>query len=417
MSFIIERLYLSKGNTSNNVKTGTDTGRKYDVHTEKNSLIKKFNLMGKIIEFKIKPVPQNEDSMSWFKDGVNELIEDSVKNLKPNDQVGITFCSKDFLEKSPGWLAFRRVDDLKFEDVWKILESVFQSNANSMDTDTFCMNVTYVRMPIGGGRSRYYGSFKEMIKECKGVIEIKNDDNLCLPRAIVTAIAQFHPDRKYKQNVRKNIGKIQDRLSTELLSQANITIDPDGSGFSELQKFQNHLKDYRITVFKYTIKKKGTEILFKGADSLECSMKNINLLYHNNHYNVITSLTAAFCCSYYCEVCNKGYDNKKNHRCKGKCFFCTSSPPCLRNGSLSCLKCKRSFMNELCFQNHLTTNDSNSCKNLMRCTSCLKFFKSSREHDCNETFCSICKTHVDRNHFCFMQPNYRKLTYLQNKQK
>ena len=44
--------------------------------------------------------------------------------------------------------------------------------------------------------------------------------------------------------------------------------------------------------------------------------KTIYLLYSNNHYELITSMTAYLGYVYYCEKCDKGYNNKDGHRCK-----------------------------------------------------------------------------------------------------
>lgn len=38
----------------------------------------------------------------------------------------------------------------------------------------------------------------------------------------------------------------------------------------------------------------------------------INLLFHYGHYNVITSLTTAFICNYFCEPYHVSYDHKGN---------------------------------------------------------------------------------------------------------
>jgi hypothetical protein len=39
----------------------------------------------------------------------------------------------------------------------------------------------------------------------------------------------------------------------------------------------------------------------------------LNLLHHNNHYMVITTLPGFFECAFYCGVCKKGYSRKRSH--------------------------------------------------------------------------------------------------------
>lgn len=61
------------------------------------------------------------------------------------------------------------------------------------------------------------------------------------------------------------------------------------SGLWYTGKFQRELHNYKIVVYIYVTK--ATDVMFKGDNN----GKTINLLYHQRHYNVITSLTLAFC--------------------------------------------------------------------------------------------------------------------------
>ena len=81
----------------------------------------------------------------------------------------------------------------------------------------------------------------------------------------------------------------------------------------ELDQFQNHWRKYKITVYNYNTK--GRDVYYEGPNS----QYKINLLFHDGHYNEITSLTSAFVCSYYCESCHTPYDHKIKHRCSHTC--------------------------------------------------------------------------------------------------
>lgn len=412
--FVLKK-YLAAANNENvdNDDTaavaGVSESKMYIITKEQKRTIKKFNLVGNVVEFKLKDVPENQDALCWFKDGVNQLIEDALEGIEPNDYVGITFCSKDFLEKGPGFLTFRKASTLTFNDVWSILSKIFQSNANALNTDTFCLSVTSVRLPIGEGRKRDYRNFEEMSRFCKGVIQIKNNDNLCLPRALVTAIAQHSIDKGWKQKVRRDIEKVQTQLTNDLLKESRVRIPENGAGIEELQKFQNYLQAYIITVYQYREKKKGSEVIFRGDVNTENKVA-LNLIYNNNHYNVITSLTAAFCCNYFCELCTKAYEHEDAHFCRAKCYSCKKSPPCAKEFDLSCIKCKRTFVSTHCFDKHISSMSSRtSCENLRKCTFCSKLVKRDVElHRCNDIYCTICKCYQDRNHYCYIQPDMRK---------
>lgn len=63
----------------------------------KNTLkkIKKFNLTGRTLEFKLRSVPTNVEPVTWIKNAINEVVEKAVEDLEPTDKVGFTFCSKE----------------------------------------------------------------------------------------------------------------------------------------------------------------------------------------------------------------------------------------------------------------------------------------------------------------------------------
>lgn len=102
---------------------------KFVIEKDYNIYIKRFNVRGRKVEFKIAPIPKNAEPSSWIKTSVEDVIQHVLKGLQPNDQVGITFCGQSFNEKGAGWLNFRDVSTLKVEDVWEMISKIFQSNS------------------------------------------------------------------------------------------------------------------------------------------------------------------------------------------------------------------------------------------------------------------------------------------------
>ena len=49
--------------------------------------------------------------------------------------------------------------------------------------------------------------------------------------------------------------------------------------------------------------------------------KNLYLLHIDNHYDLITSLTAFYGAPYYCDKCHTPYRNKNNHKCNNDKSF------------------------------------------------------------------------------------------------
>ncbi|WP_221936040.1 hypothetical protein, partial [Klebsiella pneumoniae] len=94
---------------------------------------------------------------------------------------------------------------------------------------------------------------------------------------------------------------------------------PDvGAGIPELRQFQAHLNKYKITVYNFN--SKGREVYFNGENPN--ALYKLDLLFHEGHFNLITSLTAVFSCAYFCEDCHIPYDHKNAHRCKNICPAC-----------------------------------------------------------------------------------------------
>ncbi|XP_054279031.1 uncharacterized protein LOC128997416 [Macrosteles quadrilineatus] len=134
----------------------------------------------------------------------------------------------------------------------------------------------------GKGRVRpgLYNTFDEECKARTGIVVINNKDNLCLPRALVVAVANVTKDPEYKA-VRQDRAKRQTVRAQELVRRARVEMPEGGAGIAELENFQDLLKEYKITVYNYNTK--GRDVYFEG--NVENPKFKINLLFHNRHYN------------------------------------------------------------------------------------------------------------------------------------
>ena len=180
-----------------------------------------------------------------------------------------------------------------------------------------------------------------------------------------------------------------------------------GCGIPELTEFQHFLRDQcKIVVYDYSSK----SVIFEGVSD----KPRINLLYHNNHYNVITSLTSTFCCTYFCESCHVGFGSRNKHRCSGSCPCCLQSPPCAKvTSEILCTECKRSFRGQECFDNHkvdgVISSNHGICSNIKKCEKCRKTYiinkKKRLVHQCDESYCKNCDKYVVGDHLCHIKPN------------
>lgn len=368
---------------------------------------KKYRLGRRTVCFKINDIPAEiEDPEAWIKDGMRSIVEFIVQDINPDDKVGFTFGS-DCFSKGDAHLSFRKASSITFQDIWELLGKIYQSNSEGFHSENFRMTMTQYKPFRGMGRQRkgYYNTYEEECNKRRGIVVVNNEDNLCLPRALVVAMA-YLMNVPYVEQIRRNVGKRQDREALKLMKDVGIAIPPLGAGIEELEKFQQHLTQFKITVYIYGTK--GREVLFEGPNAA----KKINLLFHKNHYNVITNLTSAFACGYYCTSCHIPFNNKKQHRCTKLCPCCQQSPPCEKvKEELLCSECNRKFRGLSCYNNHkvikLTGNKTSICLEVKQCPNCLRVVKGNRDHNCREIYCNNCSQHQPEGHYCFIKPDTR----------
>jgi len=319
---------------------------------ERETYVAKFRLRGLKTIFKFSKPPSGISELDWIRKGFNQIVEKAKAEASPTDYLGFTLHSLNLKSKEPGYVSIRPASEINSDILWKIFGGIVQSNSDSItSSDTFRVDVTRVNVPRGKGRVRpqMYNTFDEECKARKGIVLIANKDNLCLARALVVGKAFAKKDPDYEL-IRKDRRGRQTIKASKLIAKARVEMPEEGAGIPELEKFQSHLKKYKITVYKYGTK--GRDVYFSGG--LEDAKFNINLLFHNGHFNVITNLTAAFGCIYFCEACHVPYEHKAEHRCANRCTSCHSiSPPCkLEHGGITCRLCSRFFKNERCFIAH-----------------------------------------------------------------
>lgn len=66
-------------------------------------------------------------------------------------------------------------------------------------------------------------------------------------------------DTEYNK-IRQNSRLQKQKKAVKLMNKVGMVIKENGAGIQELQKFQQHLKKYKITVYKYGTK--GTDLIF-----------------------------------------------------------------------------------------------------------------------------------------------------------
>ena len=330
----------------------------------------------------------------------------------------------------------------RLDTLMRKIAGKLNSNESFHPDDGFQLDLTLVRpMGQGSGHGKRLNPGRmgyQMSRNVKhSIIEIRNKDELCCARAIVTmkARAEWKVAEKRVQEEERNeestlLQKLkaeEEELLTEYntlrstkLEKSKTTLQrllahrlhqlagvPKGPcGRDELKTFQTYLAaqdpPFQLKVFCDQVKKP----LFTGPIKVDEDHVLV-LLKSNNHYDGIASLKGFLNTSYYCHQCDRAFntDDPDNHSCHGqKCRACGGNPCSDRykKAALPCEHCNGLFRGPSCLHHHKT---SGYCDKYCTCPTCCARYNIEKEHACGEAKCPSCEEMVDlAEHQCFIQP-------------
>ncbi len=263
----------------------------------------------------------------------------------------------------------------------------------------------------------------------KTLVQIKNTDDLCVPRAIATGIIDIEYGRNSKEYDNAKRGrKIQLEEAKKLVEKYEeyLSVKYDGSGFSVMDlKYFEDITDYTITAFDGN---NGYNVIYpKIDDDYEPppdDTKIIYLLLQDGHCDLIhNNRVAGFLgAHYFCHKCKKTYSHKDEHKCQFKCNICYSGTcpwiTCDRKKPIKvwweCVDCDRKFPFKVCYDNHKTPNSKgdSACSLKWKCLQCNKVMNRSEHppeiHQCGDFKCNNCGKVQRKDHQCYMKPKKLK---------
>ena len=335
-------------------------------------------------------------------------------NARGGDRVNFTIQSNSYIH------AFQsinfRVDE--FQEGSTRLDELLQQLANKLNSnesfnvrEPLQINFNLVRMPQAGGRPRKNNPGTKCLDEVnrrkRAIVTIDNDDELCCARAIVTMQAYCHREEGREQqrdwdNLRHGRG-VQGFLAEKLHQEANVPLGR--CGLEELERFQAYLApQYQPFVM---CRAKPFILLFKGPEAPH----QIRLLKSDNHYDGCTSFPGFVNHSYYCTLCERGYDHEdaSNHPCEGRTCRCCGRGNCPdhrlgKQPELVCRQCHRLFQGDDCLQYHISKRQ---CEKVRVCLGCKAQYTVNKKkpHRCGMATCPCCQEHVEiASHKCHIQP-------------
>ena len=299
----------------------------------------------------------------------------------------------------------------RLDEMLTKLAAKLNSNETFSPKKGFQVDVVMVSMPgPGSGHSKKHNPGRLCLerenKKKKCIITIKNNDQLCCARAIVTMRAHCHKDQGVDElrqwdSLKKGY-PVQQRLAQELHREAGVAEGP--CGLQELRQFQLALGcNYQLLVMTRI---KPFFLIFKGPDAPH----QIQLLKSDDHFDGLTSFAAFRNRSYYCVECERAFNtnDKANHICQGRrcsaCgrFDCEDYVRGTRPAEY-CNLCNCKFYGAYCKRHHVVTKQCQSVKTCFKCQAQYTVVPN-RRHKCGVAKCPVCNNLVNINdHRCFIQ--------------
>ena len=361
-------------------------------------------------EFKVKILKMLDDVKEIY-----HIFQELVKtikrkrNLSDNDMLRLVIQN----EELPNAISttFNKVQDFKLGDLENVINIL---EYRAIPIENCRIVVQSVKIPASEGRLYLT---KDTVSRKNCIIRIKNDDTICLARAVVTAYANLHPERWSKRQLKNGFNssrKLQRDQEIKLHEEANVEINDYGNGLSDVEHFAEHLET-EINIIDAEQFNSIVYMVNKGSSD------KIYLLKTKNHFEVIESLTAFYDSPFYCHKCKKAYTKRDKHMCPSKCLSCftyAKDKKC-EGKEIICKKCNRKFFGKRCFKNHLKNRSKVEdktdivCDTVKKCLDCSRIItgKYVNCHKCGYSECNNCNKYVGKNHKCFMKKNKAKGGY------
>ena len=359
-----------------------------------------------------------------YRDMFTAIFAQLIDPLPSTHMVRVVIMHEDF--DNPVSMEFVDKDELTVEMVFQSLDLVVQSkkkNSNFEQRSNKKMQIAVFSVDNPKGRGRK-ALTKEIIQERvlkktpqlkittpatqeewilykRCIRQIYNEDNLCLLRAIVTERSRHENPKLFTTYTNNRECRQLDK--TVLALQKKFNLSNQACGYAEMELLDNfYLKDdYQLLV----VNMEGTKVYCNMEKRRDDSTKTINLLLHNNHFDVINSMEAFYNRSYYCHYCKVPYNLNVSHRCPNTCRICTRQDCEIVTKDLQCKKCNKWAHNEQCLGIHM----ERICKQVTKCEICNQNLSSYRRHVClDEVWCKNCAIAVTGDHRCYVkikQPN------------
>ena len=206
---------------------------------------------------------------------------------------------------------FNKAKDFKLGDLEQVIKIL---EYRDIPLENCKIVVQSVKIPAGKGRLYLT---KDTVSRKNCIITVKNDDTICLARAIVTAYANLKHERWSKTQLKNGFnssGKLHRTQAIKLQEEANVEINDYGNDLYDVETFAEHI---------------GIEIniidaeQFNSTSTQQTKVQRQDLPTENEKSLRRDQISDRFLgYPYYCHECKKAYTKRDKHRCPSKCLSC-----------------------------------------------------------------------------------------------
>ncbi|OXU16500.1 hypothetical protein TSAR_010584 [Trichomalopsis sarcophagae] len=212
-------------------------GERFIIHGHETHYVAKYRLDGRRLLLKIRSPPdENMNPIIWLELAIRNIYAYLISLTNQNDMISIFVRSVNFAH-GPGGLSLRPVNNFLYNDLWVLISGLSKTNADFVIDESFILTVALVNVPVGERGKKL--SINSVSK--RSIVSICNNDNLCLPRALVVGeafISYKKSDRPEEREIWKTVrdGRrcLQKTRANLLLVTANVTIPLNGCGIPEI---------------------------------------------------------------------------------------------------------------------------------------------------------------------------------------
>ena len=342
-------------------------------------------------------------------------------------------------------------DELDATKVMDTLQKVLNSNQTLSINQSFDITIGAIDLPKGGSRRRItrIRGEKNSLDLKNSIVTIKNEDELCMARAIGVSWARLHrctldewkevtkhrrgktnlqlvlehqkvPLTYYQDLCNKNL-KQQGKMAATLCQMAGVPQDRPAS-LNDVEAFEE-LLGVRVMVVSARLGNKF--ITSPRRDERPCIYL---YLVDDDHYHSISTITGFFSARYFCDKCLYHYDHRERHECDTSCIICKRGNCPKTDQPVKCEDCNMDCRSDECYTKHKEIpvhkkgkkkgqpSGPSQCEKWWKCPVCYKVVRTDTrdkdDHECGEYLCRTCQTYVMDDHQCYLRANECKEDFI-----